>query len=93
MRLAEAIGKTFNHLLVVKKSRAGTSYKRGGKKLHVLVRCVYNGCGEEFEARLDNVANGRTKSCGCAPRDVKIGKRRRTIVGKWEAADEAAEIT
>lgn len=27
-------------------------------------------CGKEFEARLDNVKSGRTRSCGCRKRGV-----------------------
>lgn len=41
----------------------------GTRPVRALFRCF---CGNEFEALLTNVRQGRTKSCGCLRRDMAI---------------------
>lgn len=63
-------GKVFARLTVIE--RVG----RRGPEVTWLCRCE---CGEEAVARGRDLREGKTKSCGCLPRDVarKMGKARR----------------
>lgn len=90
MKLADAIGKKVNHLLILNRAPYRNQGER--KKTMVRVRCLYNDCGEEFDARLDNVANGNTKSCGCAPKIYKKPRPSKLLRDAvWKAADKIAK--
>ena len=56
MAIKDYTGMTFGMLLVLGEAQ------RTNKDRRVLVRCE---CGKEKTAKLDNIKNGHTKSCGC----------------------------
>ena len=90
MKLRDAIGKTFNHIKILE--RAPYREPSAKKKVMVRVRCLYKGCGEEFDARLDNVVSGSTKSCGCAPRIRRYPRPSKQLKRDiWKAADRIAQ--
>jgi hypothetical protein len=67
---AELHGKKFNKLTVI----ADLGLKQGKRQRARYVRCLCD-CGNEVDCRLDNLQNGRPRSCGCA---IQEGAQRRT---------------
>lgn len=66
----ELHGKKFNKLTII----ADLGLKQGKRQRARYVRCLCD-CGNEADCRLDNLQNGRPRSCGCA---IQEGAQRRT---------------